>query len=444
MHSYIPNRKFGLFKQYIEHTSGNLLLINNDGEILATSPPSQVLFGELTGKNFNLIFPGIDLDSAGKEHIIINNKRYVITLIAHKEEEIVLAELVATSLSQQALSITPVSREPYLYNYKMIQALVSGLPAVIFRFRQPPRGGYEFISDQINTLTGYQRKDFAPYGKMKLHDLASVQDQREIANKMNKAAQSLTPYTIQYKITTRNHEQKWLHESSHFVRENDVVYCEGVITDITADLQQTSASLKGALESEDLTNYEVAHAMQEGVQQQLTAALYAFEAVKNQMPSDNQVFKSGLDALRNGIDQARTASTRIAPKTLSDFGIIDTLTELAESLTRQSGVSIEFNTNCQQLNLPYFQATSLYKICKEALDNSLKHANASAICVQLYKKGSCILLSIEDDGNGFEEDNVPHGQGLGMMRARAQALNSSLLLDSKTKRGTSVALEITI
>ena len=92
---------------------------------------------------------------------------------------------------------------------------------------------------------------------------------------------------------------------------------------------------------------------------------------------------------------------------------------------------------------------SLLRIAREALNNAVRHAQASQIDVRLALADDTLLLAIADNGIGFDPQAVrPHGQGLHNMRQRAQALGASLALErggSKgSDRGSSIVLRMPV
>jgi signal transduction histidine kinase len=87
---------------------------------------------------------------------------------------------------------------------------------------------------------------------------------------------------------------------------------------------------------------------------------------------------------------------------------------------------------------------ALYHISQEALNNALKHADATEITVTLQAGGDGkIELVVTDNGNGFEPDEVDSaGMGLSTMRERAQRFGGSVTIDSLPGQGTTVRVRL--
>jgi nitrate/nitrite-specific signal transduction histidine kinase len=84
------------------------------------------------------------------------------------------------------------------------------------------------------------------------------------------------------------------------------------------------------------------------------------------------------------------------------------------------------------------------QIVREALANSLRHSGATSISVSFSADDRSLLLSIADNGHGFDVANAPWGLGLTNMRTRTRRAGGSLIIDSNHGRGTSVEAQIPV
>jgi len=78
-------------------------------------------------------------------------------------------------------------------------------------------------------------------------------------------------------------------------------------------------------------------------------------------------------------------------------------------------------------------------LVQEALNNTLKHASASHISIELDTSLERVQLDIEDNGQGFDLETVAEGLGLGNMRTRAEKLGGQLSIISSPETGTRVS-----
>jgi len=91
------------------------------------------------------------------------------------------------------------------------------------------------------------------------------------------------------------------------------------------------------------------------------------------------------------------------------------------------------------LNLSLEKELALYYIAQEALNNILKHANASTVMIRIKKKKATVALEVEDNGCGFDLQNA-HRMGLGhrIMQERISKVDGKLKIESTPGKGTKI------
>jgi two-component system sensor histidine kinase NreB len=91
---------------------------------------------------------------------------------------------------------------------------------------------------------------------------------------------------------------------------------------------------------------------------------------------------------------------------------------------------------------------ALYRIAQEALVNAARHAGAAKVSVRLFGGHNAVVLSVEDDGKGFDVDafqaqrSARRGLGLVGMRERSEMLGGSFQLESSPEHGTRVQVQL--
>ena len=86
----------------------------------------------------------------------------------------------------------------------------------------------------------------------------------------------------------------------------------------------------------------------------------------------------------------------------------------------------------------------LYAIVQEALNNSLRHSSASKVTVEVKLVKNELILSVQDNGMGFEIQNVKQGVGLGSMKERARKIEGEIEITSQLGQGTLVKVRVEI
>ncbi len=148
-----------------------------------------------------------------------------------------------------------------------------------------------------------------------------------------------------------------------------------------------------------------------------------------------------LQAIREGLTETRRALQELRAKPLEDMGLALAVRSLAESYASRSDFQLELNIDHDLGDHPDEIQQSMYRIAQEALANVADHAQAQNVCVQLKQDRGQLMLSIRDDGCGFDPRNsgTESHYGLLGMRERAEMVGGKLSVESQAGKGTRVS-----
>jgi signal transduction histidine kinase/ligand-binding sensor domain-containing protein len=188
----------------------------------------------------------------------------------------------------------------------------------------------------------------------------------------------------------------------------------------------------------------LARELHDAVTQTLFSASLLAEALPATWEKDPQGGRGLLQDLRSlsrgALAEMRTLLLELRPAALLETPLGDLLKQLGEAASGREGIPIQVQVE-GQADLPPDVHVALYRITQEALNNVVKHARAHQGFVRLSFPFEGILLSISDDGRGFDPSQVPHNRlGLGIMQERAQAIGASLFIESQPGQGTRVTI----
>jgi len=160
--------------------------------------------------------------------------------------------------------------------------------------------------------------------------------------------------------------------------------------------------------------------------------------------SDNvPVFEKSLNMIDTAIKELRRVAQNMMPEALAKFGLEEALKDYcASSCTATSKVIFQsFGDNVQ---IDSAAEIIIYRIIQELVNNVLKHSAATQVMVQLVKGDGWITLSVEDNGKGFDVNDLKHSTGCGWsnIKSRVDYLNGNIDLKSQEGTGTSVNIEI--
>jgi PAS domain S-box-containing protein len=197
---------------------------------------------------------------------------------------------------------------------------------------------------------------------------------------------------------------------------------------------------------------EVAMALHDHAGQILTTLKMDLEAIENKVSQRPALLK--LKAAKSKTLELlafmRDTSAQLRPSTLDTLGLVAAVRHLIDQLQPTTESKITLHASGLPKSPGHEIEIVLYRIIQEALTNALKYAHAKNIFVNMIRKGKqdTVLLSIEDDGQGFNHSGrSPAGQetdhfGITIMRERAVLLGGDFQIESQPGKGTVVMVEI--
>lgn len=144
---------------------------------------------------------------------------------------------------------------------------------------------------------------------------------------------------------------------------------------------------------------------------------------------------------RRALLEMRSLLLELRPKALIETSLDELLHQLAETLTSRSRAEVVLDADADVRLVPDVQITC-YRFAQEALNNIIKHAQASQVTIRLHRlKSGGVELQINDNGVGFDADNIPPGHfGLKIMYERAEKIGATLYVQSEAQKGTDIRL----
>jgi signal transduction histidine kinase len=156
------------------------------------------------------------------------------------------------------------------------------------------------------------------------------------------------------------------------------------------------------------------------------------------------------DRIGKSMDYISDLSRDLRSNILDDLGLVPSLKSMFRNIKERSHIACHLFTKDIPKQISDKEAVAVYRIVQEAVRNCLRHAQAKNIFVNLTKRGHFLLLTIEDDGIGFEYDNITVEKGGGdklgimIMNERAVQVGGEFRVESCFGKGTQVIVEIPI
>lgn len=214
-------------------------------------------------------------------------------------------------------------------------------------------------------------------------------------------------------------------------------------------LQNAHALGAQVIRSQEEERRRVARDIHDGPAQAIANIVFRAEVCERLIDTDAARAKAELKALREHIRNTLTEIRKIIfdlrPMALDDLGLAPTIRGVLDVFREQYGLITEIAVTGKERRLEPHIEIGIFRVVQEALNNIVKHAQATSIRVRLEFAAAGVTVLVEDDGKGFEmtEEELPSGHyGIMGMRERMQLLNGKLTIKSAPRRGTRVTVSV--
>jgi signal transduction histidine kinase len=151
-----------------------------------------------------------------------------------------------------------------------------------------------------------------------------------------------------------------------------------------------------------------------------------------------------VEQVDNTIKTVRKIASQLRPPTLDEFGLSAALEWQSKEFTGRTGIQCFFNSNDPGTLLKKITATNLFRIYQESLTNVARHSKATTVHASFMLTGNKITLSIEDNGEGFDTEEIKTKNRLGLlgMKERIIIMEGELFIESAPGKGTCLTIQV--
>ena len=217
------------------------------------------------------------------------------------------------------------------------------------------------------------------------------------------------------------------------------------------DLMPTDVQMR-IIEAQELERSRLAQEVHDGPAQVLSNAIFQVEYIDRVIETDSRAARTELrilrDLLRRELGSVRTFISQLRPPVLDELGLDGAIADAVARLTAISGLAITSELEAPPDRLTSTQQTVVLRVLQEALQNVRKHGAATAATVASAIDGGDWVLTVRDDGRGFDVGAVAargrRNFGLQFMRERAELIGAQFEVHSRPDGGTLVRLAIPV
>lgn len=209
-------------------------------------------------------------------------------------------------------------------------------------------------------------------------------------------------------------------------------------------LLSTQALLRGQEEERS----RMAKDLHDGLGGMLSGIKLTLGAMKGNMvltAENSRLFSGALHKLDQTISEMRRVAQSMMPEALLRLGLGQALNDYCDGLSENSaGFTINYQQFGMDERLPNDTEIVVYRIVQELLTNVIKHSEANEVLVQLMQQEKLLMLTVEDNGNGFDIANTldKQGSGLNNIHSRVRYLHGIIDVKAGPGKGSSFHIEI--
>ncbi len=224
-------------------------------------------------------------------------------------------------------------------------------------------------------------------------------------------------------------------------------YAEQELRRTNEELQRVSKMLTDASEKQ---LKKLAAELHDEIGQLLTALKIDLHRIYKKLHEEEHILLPEIvsvkDLTQYALDSLRNISTRLRPAILDKIGLVAALEWLIQQFERKTSLPVTINMDIKEDQLDENQKIVIYRITQECLTNIYKHSGATQASINIKMSGKQLLMTVQDDGTGFKQQDVStlFGNGIIGIRERVLSVGGKLKINSTPRKGTKIMVNIPI
>lgn len=221
------------------------------------------------------------------------------------------------------------------------------------------------------------------------------------------------------------------------------VYLQAVNRQKSLEKENKIGILKAAVAGGDNERTRIARELHDGIGGMLSAAMMRFSSMHHEEPAITRTaaYTDAMNILREMGDEIRKTAHNLMPEVLLKQSLPEAVRIYSNNVQEAGSLKIDFQSYGLFDSLSQGYKLNIYRIIQELIKNVTVHAHADHVLVQLLQNENKLMVSVEDNGSGFDVHEVKGGMGLNNIRTRVSSLDGLFTLESKPGKGTTVIIE---
>lgn len=214
------------------------------------------------------------------------------------------------------------------------------------------------------------------------------------------------------------------------------------VESVARDITERKRLEREILEVSNREQRRIGHDLHDGVCQQLAAIAYRMDIMADQLQKKGVAESFEVERIgglvNETITQTRGVARGLFPVHLEEHGLVSAIEEFAANAENLFKIQCQFSCDEPSLVVESTVSLHLYYIIQEAVLNAVKHGKATSIAISIARDNDRFVLTIRDNGAGFQSPGGSTGMGIRIMRYRASVIGTTLDLKSAPGQGTQI------
>jgi len=308
------------------------------------------------------------------------------------------------------------------------------------------------VNEATVQLYGYNRKEFL---KMTAFDIMSPDEKQELQQLLPKADHSNRPSVLRKHIK-KNGETIFVEVLAHAINYKGRNAWLVLINDITEKIQLQNQLVEekikrqqeiaqAVIDAQETERETLGRELHDNISQVLTTARLYLICAKDSPAMQMSMIQRSSDTINSAIEEIRRLSKSMIETFHKEVGLELSLNDLIENihLVQKFQIRLNFSVpNEQQLDDKL--KMTVFRIVQEQLNNIVKHADASAITIDIIQRNHLLQVTVEDNGKGFDTMLKRKGIGISNIISRTELFNGRVKIDSSPGNGCRMQVSFNI
>jgi PAS domain S-box-containing protein len=458
------------FRSLIENSTDIITMANEEGNIFYGSPSSKTVFGyeeaDYMGRHVCSFIHPDSLPSMGDllQNLLQHpDKLYTIDLkIFDKQGNERWVQGLASNMLQRPGINALVGNYRDITERKKAEELIKeseDLYKNLFYNSPLPKGlcdaetmQFLEVNEAAIQLYGYSREEFM---QMTTRDILSPDEQVQLQQVLPEV-DNANRASILRKHIKKNGEtifvEVWGHAINYKGRNAWMILANDITEKIQLqnqlvekEIQRQQEVAKAVIDAQEKERATLGRELHDNISQMLTTAKLYLNCAKDSPAMQDDMITRGRDTISDAIEEIRRLSKAMIETFNEAVGLEFSLNDLIEKVRLAQPITISlYFALPDEPKLDHKLKMTIFRIVQEQLNNTIKYANATEVQIAIVQKHRQLLITIADDGKGFDTSQKRTGIGITNIISRTELFNGRVKIESSPGKGCRMQVRFTI